>query len=74
MANRGYDVVVDVDTEVQNELSLSNMRTVPNNPQGDLGHTDLQEDNLEFHSSSTLTTNYPFKSIVPPSNLHPSQQ
>lgn len=33
MANRGYDVVVDVDTE------------------GDLGHTDLQED-LEFHSSN----------------------
>ncbi|MCJ1468247.1 hypothetical protein MMC07_006875 [Pseudocyphellaria aurata] len=32
MANRGYDVVVDVDSE------------------GDLGHTDLQED-LEFHSS-----------------------
>ncbi|KLJ06675.1 hypothetical protein EMPG_17838 [Blastomyces silverae] len=35
MANRGYDVVVDVDAE------------------GDLGHTDLQED-LEFHPSSTL--------------------
>ncbi|KAL9050538.1 MAG: hypothetical protein Q9162_006565 [Coniocarpon cinnabarinum] len=34
MANRGYDVVVDVDEE------------------GDLGHTDLQEDNLEFHSSN----------------------
>ncbi|KAG9793261.1 Yip1-domain-containing protein, partial [Aureobasidium melanogenum] len=34
MANRGYDVVVDVDTE------------------GDLGHTDLQDDDLEFHSSS----------------------
>ncbi|ODH50141.1 hypothetical protein GX48_03697 [Paracoccidioides brasiliensis] len=33
MANRGYDVVVDVDTE------------------GDLGHTDLQED-LEFHPSN----------------------
>jgi len=33
MANRGYDVVVDVDQE------------------GDLGHTDLQED-LEFHSST----------------------
>jgi len=33
MANRGYGVVVDVDTE------------------GDLGHTDLQED-LEFHSST----------------------
>ncbi|KAJ9629429.1 hypothetical protein H2203_001803 [Taxawa tesnikishii (nom. ined.)] len=33
MANRGYDVVVDVDDE------------------GDLGHTDLQED-LEFHSSN----------------------
>ena len=34
MANRGYDVVVDVDTE------------------GDLGHTDLQDDDLEFHPSS----------------------
>ncbi|KAI1914996.1 hypothetical protein LOZ53_000607 [Ophidiomyces ophidiicola] len=33
MANRGYDVVVDVDAE------------------GDLGHTDLQED-LEFHNSN----------------------
>ncbi|EGC49664.1 Yip1 domain-containing family [Histoplasma capsulatum var. duboisii H88] len=33
MANRGYDVVVDVDAE------------------GDLGHTDLQED-LEFHASN----------------------
>ncbi|KAF2998902.1 hypothetical protein E8E13_005486 [Curvularia kusanoi] len=37
MANRGYDVVVDVDQE------------------GDLGHTDLQED-LEFHSSTFETT------------------
>ncbi|KAL8793785.1 MAG: hypothetical protein Q9195_003615 [Heterodermia aff. obscurata] len=35
MANRGYDVVVDVDAE------------------GDLGHTDLQED-LEFHSSISI--------------------
>ncbi|THC99381.1 hypothetical protein EYZ11_001105 [Aspergillus tanneri] len=35
MANRGYDVVVDVDAELQ----------------GDLGHTDLQED-LEFHPSN----------------------
>ncbi|EFW14848.1 hypothetical protein D8B26_000495 [Coccidioides posadasii str. Silveira] len=33
MANRGYDVVVDIDAE------------------GDLGHTDLQED-LEFHTSN----------------------
>ncbi|KAL1649990.1 hypothetical protein SLS58_001366 [Diplodia intermedia] len=33
MSNRGYDVVVDVDSE------------------GDLGHTDLQED-LEFHPSN----------------------
>lgn len=37
MANRGYDVVVDVDAE------------------GDLGHTDLQED-LEFHSSNFENT------------------
>ncbi|KAF9693385.1 hypothetical protein EKO04_008869 [Ascochyta lentis] len=37
MANRGYDVVVDVEQE------------------GDLGHTDLQED-LEFHSSTFENT------------------
>ncbi|MCJ1458127.1 hypothetical protein MMC28_008498 [Mycoblastus sanguinarius] len=44
MANRGYDVVVDVDAE------------------GDLGHTDLQED-LEFHSSSTALS--PFATAIP---------
>ncbi|EKG14194.1 hypothetical protein MPH_08647 [Macrophomina phaseolina MS6] len=37
MSNRGYDVVVDVDSE------------------GDLGHTDLQED-LEFHPSNFDST------------------
>ncbi|KAJ4354251.1 uncharacterized protein N0V89_005985 [Didymosphaeria variabile] len=40
MANRGYDVVVDVDQEAHT---------------GDLGHTDLQED-LEFHSSNFENT------------------
>ena len=54
MANRGYDVVVDVDTEVQDPQSINQQRErlpINLNPQGDLGHTDLQED-LEFHSSS----------------------
>jgi len=46
MANRGYDVVVDVDTE------------------GDLGHTDLQED-LEFHSSNFEDTQ-PGRNKIPP--------
>ncbi|KAL8829098.1 MAG: hypothetical protein Q9170_006316 [Blastenia crenularia] len=49
MANRGYDVVVDVDDH-----------------EGDLGHTDLQED-LEFHSSNF---NDPTQ---PPSKFPPSQ-
>ncbi|KAL9118669.1 MAG: hypothetical protein Q9187_004782 [Circinaria calcarea] len=47
MANRGYDVVVDVDAE------------------GDLGHTDLQED-LEFHSSNF--DDPPPNNKLPPSN------
>lgn len=52
MANRGYDVVVDVDAEVclRASLPLMDSREVDAR-QGDLGHTDLQED-LEFHSSS----------------------
>ncbi|CAO2653645.1 Nn.00g030560.m01.CDS01 [Neocucurbitaria sp. VM-36] len=50
MANRGYDVVVDVDQE------------------GDLGHTDLQED-LEFHSSTFDTpSNTRGSSKIPPDN------
>ncbi|MCJ1256501.1 hypothetical protein MMC24_004322 [Lignoscripta atroalba] len=49
MANRGYDVVVDVDAE------------------GDLGHTDLQED-LEFHSSNFDDTN-PRSKIPPDTSL-----
>lgn len=52
MANRGYDVVVDVDAEVR-VLWPSRPKSEANlYHQGDLGHTDLQEDNLEFHSSS----------------------
>ncbi|KAL8874065.1 MAG: hypothetical protein Q9198_006938 [Flavoplaca austrocitrina] len=51
MANRGYDVVVDVDDN-----------------EGDLGHTDLQED-LEFHSSNFNDTN-PSK-ITPDSTYQP---
>ena len=52
MANRGYDVVVDVDAEVQCSLRTWKWRKTKALEQGDLGHTDLQEDNLEFHSSS----------------------
>lgn len=51
MANRGYDVVVDVDQEVRLKYRVS---SYTDDPQGDLGHTDLQED-LEFHSSSKPT-------------------
>ncbi|ORY16823.1 Yip1 domain-containing family [Clohesyomyces aquaticus] len=47
MANRGYDVVVDVDQE------------------GDLGHTDLQED-LEFHSSNFENTQTPRGAKIQP--------
>ncbi|KAF2093339.1 Yip1-domain-containing protein [Rhizodiscina lignyota] len=46
MANRGYDVVVDVDQE------------------GDLGHTDLQDD-LEFHPSNFNNNNQPGAKIQP---------
>jgi hypothetical protein len=54
MANRGYDVVVDVDDEVYSlSVSVIPFTTPTNRFQGDLGHTDLQED-LEFHNSSTL--------------------
>ncbi|KAL8911203.1 MAG: hypothetical protein Q9171_003609 [Xanthocarpia ochracea] len=49
MANRGYDVVVDVDDH-----------------EGDLGHTDLQED-LEFHSSNFNDTN---SSKIPPDSTY----
>ena len=52
MANRGYDVVVDVDQEVR-QISRDIEHTA-DTAQGDLGHTDLQED-LEFHSSSKLS-------------------
>ncbi|MCJ1238186.1 hypothetical protein MMC14_006175 [Varicellaria rhodocarpa] len=53
MANRGYDVVVDVDAE------------------GDLGHTDLQED-LEFHSSNF--ENPPPRTKLPSSGSNPFSQ
>ncbi|KAF1927040.1 Yip1 domain-containing family [Didymella exigua CBS 183.55] len=52
MANRGYDVVVDVDQE------------------GDLGHTDLQED-LEFHSSNFETMPSRGAKIQPDSSFLP---
>ena len=57
MANRGYDVVVDVDAEAC--FVLLQFVCASTTPltllQGDLGHTDLQED-LEFHSSSKSAT------------------
>ncbi|KAL9600044.1 MAG: hypothetical protein Q9219_003414 [cf. Caloplaca sp. 3 TL-2023] len=53
MANRGYDVVVDVDDH-----------------EGDLGHTDLQED-LEFHSSNFNDPTHP-STKFPPSSHPPS--
>ena len=52
MANRGYDVVVDVDAEVRVLWPSRPTGKANLYHQGDLGHTDLQEDNLEFHSSS----------------------
>ncbi|RDA95172.1 hypothetical protein CP533_1934 [Ophiocordyceps camponoti-saundersi (nom. inval.)] len=59
MSGSGYDAVVDVDDEVPPN-SLANLispkaitKETPVSPfsQGDLGHTDLQED-LEFHNST----------------------
>jgi len=56
-ANRGYDVVVDVDEEVCEQRTRLR-DTVADNKQGDLGHTDLQEDNLQFHQSSQSLYDY----------------
>ncbi|KAI9725353.1 MAG: hypothetical protein M1828_003203 [Chrysothrix sp. TS-e1954] len=56
MSHRGYDAVVDVDDDVE----------------GDLGHTDLQEDNLEFHSSNFADTNASKPSGLPPPSTHKS--
>lgn len=53
MSGAGYDVVVDVDEEVIS-LSRDIWFSLANSQQGDLGHTDLQED-LEFHSSNFNT-------------------
>lgn len=61
MANRGYDVVVDVDAEVRLSHFTDLEEQAPNKVQGDLGHTDLHED-LEFHSSST-----PARNLIAPS-------
>lgn len=51
--NQGYEAVVDVDAEVCLDGPLIFGELADESLfQGDLGHTDLQED-LEFHSSST---------------------
>ena len=56
MSRSGYDAVVDVDDEVsRSRLNSFIFPSLPQltslSPQGDLGHTDLQED-LEFHTSN----------------------
>jgi len=51
MANRGYDVVVDVDVDQE----------------GDLGHTDLQED-LEFHTSNFDSNTSNSRNKIQPDN------
>lgn len=54
MSGAGYDVVVDVDDEVCQFPTLSTRAQAWHSStslQGDLGHTDLQED-LEFHPSN----------------------
>jgi len=52
MSNRGYDVIVDVDAAVRAfEYRCQPWIQKLIIRQGDLGHTDLQED-LEFHPSS----------------------
>lgn len=56
MSGSGYDAVVDIDDEVR-PFPLPPIRYPPLTPQiqGDLGHTDLQED-LEFHNSNFSET------------------
>lgn len=44
-------MVVDVDAEVSKPRIATHLRISDTLEQGDLGHTDLQED-LEFHPSS----------------------
>jgi hypothetical protein len=74
MSGSGYDAVVDVDDEVRQGVSLTPRTSSPSqlttiSPQGDLGHTDLQED-LEFHTSTFTTTPSRSKS-APSSGLPP---
>lgn len=47
---QGYDVVVDVDAEVGDTGKCDRQHALTRQ-QGDLGHTDLNDD-LEFHNSS----------------------
>lgn len=54
MANRGYDAVVDVDIEVSLQSPLVLFLPITDRFQGDLGHTDLQDD-LEFVNSGNDT-------------------
>ena len=73
--NQGYDVVVDVDdAEVTKYQESEAIKEANCYKQGDLGHTDLQED-LEFHSSSksSITTKIAYPIRGEPS-LHSNTQ
>lgn len=53
MAGRqNYDAVIDVDDEVRHCALLRDETNIAQ----DLGTTTLQDDNLEFHNSSTVGT------------------
>lgn len=69
----GYDAVVDVDDEVSHISSAALFANTPffaNNiaTQGDLGHTDLQDD-LEFHNSNFAESNSNNRKAPGPSGL-----
>jgi protein YIPF1/2 len=74
MSGSGYDAVVDVDDEVRQGFRpgtskiASSRKLLANSSQGDLGHTDLQED-LEFHTSTFTDSRSARKSA--PSGLPP---
>lgn len=78
MANRGYDVVVDVDVDQEVRLlcnptysSIGSSKLTHSSHQGDLGHTDLQED-LEFHPSNFDSTTPNSRNKIQPDNTSTS--